>query len=46
MVRAILHFRSSQDSPWALGTYRIDIYVNDALDHTANYVVVPQRSVH
>ena len=41
-----LAFSLKPDSPWALGTYRIDIYVNDALDHTANYVVVPQRSVH
>lgn len=31
---------------WALGKYRVDIYVNEALDHTANYVVVRQKSVH
>ncbi len=31
---------------WLLGKYRVDIYVNDVLDHTANYVVVTQKSVH
>lgn len=31
---------------WALGKYRVDIYVNGTLDHTANYVVVTQKQVH
>jgi hypothetical protein len=35
-----------KDKQWGLGTYRVDIYVNDVLDHTANYVVVTKKQVH
>lgn len=41
-----LAFSLKPSEPWKLGTYRVDIYVNGTLDHTANYVVVTQRSVH
>jgi hypothetical protein len=36
----------AKDKQWGLGTYRVDIYVNDVLDHTANYVVVTKKEVH
>jgi hypothetical protein len=41
-----LDFALKPGADWQLGKYRVDIYVNDALDHTANYVVVMQKSVH
>ncbi len=41
-----LDFALKPTKDWALGTYRVDIYVNDVLDHTANYVVVTQKQVH
>ncbi|MDE3088790.1 MAG: hypothetical protein KGJ80_05340 [Chloroflexota bacterium] len=41
-----LDFTLKPSANWALGKYRVDLYVNDALDHTANYVVVTQKSVH
>ena len=41
-----LDFSLAPDKPWALGKYRVDIYVNATLDHTTNYVVVTQKSVH
>ncbi len=36
----------AKDKPRGLGTYRVDIYVNDVLDHTANFVVVTKKEVH
>lgn len=36
----------AKDKSWSLGTYRVDVYVNGVLDHTANYVVVTQKQVH
>lgn len=41
-----LAFTLKPPKDWALGTYRVDIYVNDVLDHTANYVVVMKKEVH
>jgi len=41
-----LDFALKPTQDWALGKYRVDLYVNDVLDHTANYVVVKQKSVH
>ncbi len=41
-----LDFTASPPGNWALGKYRVDIYVNGTLDHTANYVVVTQKQVH
>lgn len=41
-----LDFTVSPPGNWALGKYRVDIYVNGTLDHTANYVVVTQKQVH
>ncbi len=41
-----LDFALKPSQDWALGKYRVDVYVNDVLDHTANYVVVKQKSVH
>jgi hypothetical protein len=41
-----LVFKLSPTQNWLLGTYRVDIYVNDVLDHTANYVVVTKKQVH
>lgn len=41
-----LVFKLQQAKDWLLGTYRVDIYVNDVLDHTANYVVVTKKEVH
>ncbi len=38
-------FTQKPASPWALGKYRVEIYVNDALAHTTNYVVVTQKQV-
>jgi hypothetical protein len=31
---------------WSLGKYRVEIFVNGALDHIANFVVVTQKQVH
>ncbi|MBM3131205.1 MAG: hypothetical protein FJ009_21600 [Chloroflexi bacterium] len=41
-----LAFKLQQSKDWLLGTYRVDIYVNDVLDHTANFVVVTKKQVH
>ncbi len=41
-----LVFKLQQSKDWLLGTYRVDIYVNDVLDHTANFVVVTKKQVH
>ncbi|MBI4790148.1 MAG: hypothetical protein HY782_24195 [Chloroflexi bacterium] len=41
-----LDFELKPANPWALGKYRVDLYVNNTLDHTTNYVVVTQKSVH
>lgn len=41
-----LEFTLQPSRDWLLGKYRVDLYVNDDLDHTANYVVVKQKSVH
>lgn len=41
-----LVFKLQQSKDWLLGTYRVDIYVNDILDHTANFVVVTKKEVH
>ena len=41
-----LAFKLQQSKDWLLGTYRVDMYVNDVLDHTANYVVVTKKEVH
>ncbi|MEW5718986.1 MAG: hypothetical protein AB1817_10195 [Chloroflexota bacterium] len=41
-----LVFKLPQSKDWLLGTYRVDIYVNDVLDHAANYVVVTKKQVH
>ncbi|MBI5651090.1 MAG: hypothetical protein HZC40_11705 [Chloroflexi bacterium] len=36
----------ANDKPWLLGKYRVEIFVNGALDHVANFVVVTQKQVH
>jgi hypothetical protein len=41
-----LAFSAKPSEPWKLGKYRVDVYVNNTLDHTTNYVVVTQRQVH
>jgi hypothetical protein len=41
-----LDFTAAPSGNWALGKYRVDIYVNGTLDHTTNYVVVTQKQVH
>lgn len=41
-----LDFSLAPAQPWRLGKYRVDLYVNDTLDHTTNYVVVTEKSVH